>query len=85
MQLSNLLDKDGICAGDVLNPLSFRRRSRKAREVDGVPGLERLADLARVLKAANPRSLPCTRIYDDTGRLRSSISAPSGGMTRSSE
>jgi hypothetical protein len=54
-------------------------------EVDGVSGLGRLADLAQLLEAANPRSLPGTRIDDEDGALRLSISTPSGGITRSSE
>ncbi len=56
--------------------------SRKPREVDRVPGIERVAYLAQLLEAANPRSLPGPT---KTGRLRSSISAPSGGMMRNSE
>ena len=69
MQLSDLLDKDGVCARDVLDPLSLHRRSRKACEIDRVPGLERFADLARLLEAANPRSLAGARIYDEDGAL----------------
>ena len=69
VQLSDLLDEDGICASDVLNPLSLHGRSRKAREVDWVPGLECLADLAHLLEAANPWSLPGARIDDEDGAL----------------
>jgi hypothetical protein len=36
-------------------------------EVDGVSGLGRLADLAQLLEAASPRSLPGTRIDDEDG------------------
>ena len=67
MQFSDLLDEDRKCARDVLDPLSLHRRSRKAREVHRVPGPERVADLAHLLEAANPRSLPGARIYDEDG------------------
>ena len=69
MQFSDLLDKDRKCARDVLNPLSLQRRSRKACKVDGVSGLECLADLARLLEAADAWSLSGARIYDKDGAL----------------
>ena len=81
MQLSDLLEEDGICASDVLNPLSVERRIGKASEVDRVPGLERLADLAEVLETTNPWSLPGTRIYDEDWAL-AVVDPALGGMMR---
>ena len=56
VELSNLLDKDGKCARDVLKPLSLHRRS-EACKVDRMPGPERLADLAQLPEAANSWAL----------------------------
>ena len=69
MQLNDLLDEDGERARNVLDPLSLHGRGGKACEINGVPGLERLADLARLLEAANARPLAGPRVYDEDGAL----------------
>ncbi len=69
MQLGNLLDEDGQCARDVFDPLSLDRLSGKAGEIDGMPGLKCVADLAYRFEAADPRSLPGTRIDDEDRAL----------------
>jgi hypothetical protein len=85
VQLSNLLEEDGICARDVLDPLSVHRRSGKAREIDWVPARNASPISLICLKPPMPGPCPGRGPITRTGRLRSSISAPSGGMTRSRE
>ena len=69
VQLRDLLEEDSKGARDVFDPLSLQRRGCKAREIDRMPGPERVADLAEVLKAANTGPLPGTRIDDEDGAL----------------
>jgi hypothetical protein len=69
VQLSDLLKEDRMCARDVLYTLSLDRRSRKAREVDRMSGIEGLADFTDALEAANARPLPGTRVNDKHGTL----------------
>jgi hypothetical protein len=69
VQFSYLLDKNGVCACDVFNPLSLHWRGRKAGKIDGVPGPECFANLAQLLEAADPWSLSGARIYDVDGTL----------------
>ena len=65
MQGDDLLEEDRLGAGDVLDGLPRHGIRQEADEIAGMPGLERDADLAVGLEAADPGAVPGARIDDD--------------------
>ena len=62
---NDLLEKDRLGARDVLDRLARHGIRQKADEIAGMPGLERDADFAVGLEAANARTVSGARIDND--------------------
>ena len=82
VQRDHPFEKHGFGAGDILDRLARHRFRQETNEIARVSGLERDADLAVGLEAANARAMPGARVDDTNGRRVASISMPGGGTTR---
>ncbi len=65
MQRDDLLEEDRLGARDVLDGLARHRIGQEADEIAGMAGLERDADLAVGLEAADAGTMPGARVDDD--------------------
>ena len=65
MQRDDLFEEDRLGAGDVLDGLARHRIGQEADEITGMSGLERDADFAVGLEAADAGTVPGARIDDD--------------------
>src|SRR6202007_1956836 len=67
MPSRDLLDKAGFGLADIRDRLTGYRLRRKTEKIAGVASLERHADLAVVLHAADPGTMPGSRVENDEG------------------
>ena len=81
MQRDDLFEKDRLGARDVLDRLAGHRLGQEADEVAGMAGLERDADLAVGLEAADAGAVAGARIDDDERPPRHDRSSMPGGGT----
>src|SRR5262249_41089458 len=65
MELAHLLDEDGVRTRHILDTLALHRLRGEADKVDRMSELERIADLADRLEAADARPLTGARVDDD--------------------
>ena len=76
------LDETRLGAAHVLDGLAGHRVGQEADEIARMAGLQRDADLAIVLHAADAGAWPARGSNTMNGRLAGSIATPAGGMMR---
>jgi hypothetical protein len=85
MELDHLLEKPDLALDHVQEALSRYGLLTEADEIDGVPGVQCVADLALCLETADTRAFSGPRIHDYHRSLVGSMTTPSGGRIRDSE
>ena len=65
MQRGDFFEEHGFSTGDIFDGLARHRIGQEADEITGMSGLERDADFAVRLEAADARAMPGSRIDDD--------------------
>src|SRR6266566_1248756 len=70
MQGDDFFEKYRLRARDILDDLAGHGIRQEADEIAGMPGLERHADFAVGLEAADPGAMPGARVDDDEGPAR---------------